>query len=63
MTATKRQYQEEKGILAFHGYQSFAPNEVTAETAHQIGVELAKAMWSESYQLILIKSIFITTLL
>lgn len=52
MIATKKQHQKENGILAFHGYQSFAPNEVTAETAHKIGIELAKQMWGERFEVI-----------
>lgn len=50
MSTTKRQYQKEKGKLAFHGHQSFAPNEVTAETAHQIGVELTKQMGGDRFE-------------
>ena len=34
MALTKRQYHKEGGILGFHGYQSFAPGEVTPEQAH-----------------------------
>lgn len=52
MIATKKQYQKEKGILAFHAYQSFAPDEVTAELAHKIGIELAKQMWGERFEVI-----------
>lgn len=44
MTKTKNVHNKTNGILAYHAYQSFAPNEVTAELAHQIGIELAKAM-------------------
>lgn len=52
MVTTKQQYNKEKGILAFHAYQSFAPNEVTAELAHQIGIELAKAMWGNEFEVV-----------
>lgn len=52
MITTKQQYNKEKGILAFHAYQSFAPNEVTAELAHQIGIELAKAMWGNEFEVV-----------
>ena len=34
MIATKKKYKKEKGILAFHAYQSFAKGEVTPEVAH-----------------------------
>lgn len=52
MTSTKVRYQKIEGILAYHAYQAFAPNEVTAETAHQIGVELAKQMWGERFEVV-----------
>ncbi|MEG0330416.1 MAG: relaxase/mobilization nuclease domain-containing protein [Longicatena sp.] len=52
MTSTKQFYNKEKGILAFHAIQSFAPNEVTAETAHRIGVELAEQMWGERFEVV-----------
>ena len=38
MQLTKAQFQKTGGILAFHGYQSFAEGEVDADTAHKIGV-------------------------
>ena len=34
MQMTKRQFGKTDGILAFHGYQSFAEGEVDADTAH-----------------------------
>ena len=32
-------------IQAYHGYQSFKPNEVTPDAAHAIGVQLANELW------------------
>lgn len=52
MVAVKRQFQKEAGILAFHAYQSFKPNEVTAQQAHEIGMEMAKELWGERFQVI-----------
>lgn len=51
MQMVKQQYGKEDGILAFHGYQSFKPGEVDAETAHEIGVKLAKELFFD-YQVI-----------
>lgn len=48
----KKTYNKEDGIIAFHGYQSFAPNETTPEVAHKIGVQLAKELWGERFQVI-----------
>lgn len=47
MEMTKKQFIKTDGILAWHGYQSFAEGEVSAETAHRIGVLLAKELWPE----------------
>lgn len=52
MMAVKRQFGKEDGIIAFHGYQSFAPGEVTPEQAHEIGVELARKLWGDRFQVI-----------
>ena len=52
MILTKRQYGKENGYIAWHGYQSFKPDEVTPEQAHQIGLQTAKEMWGDKYQII-----------
>lgn len=52
MMITKKGFNKTDGILAYHAYQSFAPNEVDAETAHQIGVELAQAMWGDRFEVL-----------
>lgn len=52
MQIVKRQFGKESGIVAFHGYQSFAPGEVTPEQAHEIGLELAKRLWGEKFQVV-----------
>lgn len=52
MIMTKRQFGKEDGIVAFHAYQSFRQGEITPDTAHQIGVELARQLWGERYQVI-----------
>lgn len=53
MVLTKKTYQKEDGILAFHAYQSFKPGEVDAETAHQIGIELAKILWGDRFEVLI----------
>ena len=47
MQLTKEQFQKTDGILAWHGYQSFAEGEVDADAAHKIGVELARELWPD----------------
>lgn len=50
MQMVKQQYGKEGGIIAYHGYQSFAPGEVTLEQAHEIGVELARRLWGAGFK-------------
>ena len=52
MQITKHEFGKENGILAFHGYQSFKPGEVTPEIAHEIGVKLSKELWPD-YQVVI----------
>ena len=52
MMATKRQFGKLGGNVAYHGFQSFKPGEVTPEEAHAIGMETAKRMWGEEYQIV-----------
>ena len=52
MIAVKKRFGKNEGIMAFHGYQSFAPGECTPVTAHEIGVKLAEELWGERFQVI-----------
>ena len=52
MSYVKKRFGKEGGIVAYHGYQSFKPGEVTPETAHEIGIRLAEKMWGEHYQVV-----------
>lgn len=52
MILTKQHYGKEDGYIAWHGYQSFKPGEVTPEQCHALGVELAKQMWGDRFQII-----------
>ena len=52
MLAVKRRFGKEDGTVAYHGYQSFAPGEVTPEIAHEIGKKLAARLWGDRYQVI-----------
>lgn len=52
MQFVKTLYGKEKGILAFHAYQSFNEGEVTPNIAHEIGVRLAEEMWGDRFQVI-----------
>lgn len=52
MIITKKSYGKTKGILAFHGFQSFKEGEVTPEIAHEIGVKLAEELWGDRFEVI-----------
>ncbi len=52
MMATKKHYGKTEGVIAYHGYQSFAPGEATPEMAHEIGVKLAERLWGERFQVV-----------
>ena len=40
------------GRVCYHGYQSFKADEVTAETAHEIGVRLAEELWGGRFEVV-----------
>lgn len=52
MIAVKKRFGKEDGTVAYHGYQSFAPGEADPQTAHEIGMKLAKKLWGEKYQVV-----------
>nr|WP_290462458.1 relaxase/mobilization nuclease domain-containing protein [Acutalibacter muris] len=52
MISTKLRFDKQGGRLAYHLEQGFKPGEVTPETAHQIGVELAKELFGDKYEVV-----------
>ena len=52
MIAVKSRFGERGKNIAYHGFQSFAPGEVTPEEAHSIGKETARRMWGAQYQVV-----------
>lgn len=52
MVMTKLQFGKTDKILAYHGYQSFMPGEITPDQAHEIGVELARRLWGDRFQIL-----------
>lgn len=53
MIFTKKQFNKSDKYIAWHGYQSFKPDEVTPELCHEIGVKLAQKMWGDRFQVII----------
>ena len=52
MLSVQRRFGKTGGNVAYHAYQSFKTGEVSREECHQIGVELAKKMWGDEYQVL-----------
>lgn len=53
MLAIKKRYGKDEGIMAFHGYQSFAPyDDITPDTAHKMGILLAEELWGDRFQVL-----------
>ena len=52
MVMTKLQFGKVDKILAYHGYQSFLPGEVTPDMAHEIGIKLAERLWGDRFQVL-----------
>jgi len=52
MLVTKKFHHEKGKRIMWHGYQSFAPGEVTAEQAHKIGVETANRLWGDRFEVV-----------
>ena len=52
MTATKARFGKHGGNVAYHGYQSFRPGEVTPEECHKIGIRTAREMWGDQYEIV-----------
>ncbi len=52
MLKVKREFGKEDGTIAYHGYQAFREGEVTPREAHNIGLELARELWGQNYQVL-----------
>lgn len=48
----KQQYGKEDGIQAYHGYLSFKEQDITPELAQQVGMEFARRVWGERFQVV-----------
>ena len=53
MMYVKKHFNKVGGNLAYHCVQSFQTGEVSPELCHQLGVELARRMWGEDYQVLI----------
>ena len=52
MQETKSRFGKLGGVVGYHFIQSFAPGEVTPEQAHAIGVEFARRLFGDRYEVV-----------
>jgi hypothetical protein len=52
MSATQRRFGKAGGNVAYHAYQSFKTGEVSAAECHEIGLETARRLWGDKYQVL-----------
>ena len=52
MMRTKQRFGKTDGRLAYHMEQSFKPGEVTPEIAHKIGVEFARRLYGDDFEVV-----------
>ena len=52
MLQTRARFAGRGNRILYHGYQSFAPGEVTPEQAHRIGVQLAENLWGDRFEVL-----------
>lgn len=53
MERTKRRYNKTGGVQGYHIIQSFKPGELTPEQTHTIGVEFAKRLFGERFEVVI----------
>lgn len=53
MQATKQRFGKLSGVVGYHFIQSFAPGEVTPEQAHAIGMEFARRLFGDRYEVVI----------
>lgn len=52
MMLTKKAFHKEDGRLGYHIIQSFNGNEISPDKCNKIGIELAKQLWGDKYQVL-----------
>lgn len=52
MMLTKKAFHKEGGRLGYHIMQSFNGNEISPDKCNKIGIEFAKQLWGDKYQVI-----------
>lgn len=53
MMATKQRWGKPSGVLGYHLIHSYAPGEVTPRQAHELGVEFARRVLGDKYEVVI----------
>ena len=53
MQSTKQRYGKMEGVLGYHFIQSFKPEELNPEQAHEYGMEFARRLFGERFQVVI----------
>ena len=53
MQSTKQRWHKKGGVLGYHLIHSYAPGEVTPEQAHALGVEFARQLLGDRYEVVI----------
>ena len=48
----KKNFAQTEGIQAYHGYLSFKEQDITPEKAQQVGMEFARRVWGDRFQVV-----------
>ena len=52
MLITRQRWPERGNRVLYHGYQSFLPGESNPEQVHRIGVEMARELWGDRFEVV-----------
>lgn len=52
MLRVQKHFGKRDGNVAYHAIQSFKPGEITPKDCHKIGVDIARKLWGDRYQVL-----------
>ena len=52
MNYVKEKFMKVDKILGWHAYHSYKKGEITPEKAHEVGLQVAKEMWGDRFQVV-----------
>ena len=52
MMQVKRRFDKTNGVMGYHVIQSFKPNEITGQKAHEVGIDFAEECFGKRFQVV-----------